>query len=81
MKILSFLACIAATAKLSMAFTVSSPTSTSRSCNTGMTTMKMGLFDGIMKAFENEEVRVLSIVIYETEKSEPSLWVELGWEF
>eukprot|EP00553_Chaetoceros_curvisetus_P000031 CAMPEP_0204624034 /NCGR_PEP_ID=MMETSP0717-20131115/9799_1 /ASSEMBLY_ACC=CAM_ASM_000666 /TAXON_ID=230516 /ORGANISM="Chaetoceros curvisetus" /LENGTH=148 /DNA_ID=CAMNT_0051639303 /DNA_START=68 /DNA_END=514 /DNA_ORIENTATION=- len=40
-------------AQLSMAFTLSS--STSRSGYAGITTLKMGLFDGIMKAFDNEE--------------------------
>ncbi len=55
MKFLSLLVCIAAMAQLSMAFTLSS--STSRTGYAGITTLKMGFFDGIMKAFDNEEVR------------------------
>ena len=59
MKLISFLLGISVGAQISEAFTVSIPRSqqlgAARSFRS--TTIEMGFFDGVMKAFGNEEVR------------------------
>ena len=61
MNFISLLLSITVAARFSEAFTVMCP---SRGTRSGLTNMKMGFFDGISKAFGNEEVRKTILVSY-----------------
>ena len=81
--LISLLLCIAVGTKLSQAFTVLNPSSAvDVRSGSDLTKMNMGLFDGLKKAFSNEEVRKIGLsfcpfisIQYDLEKMKKSSFV------